>query len=85
MPAPREVCVAQNKHLDVFIDLNMGERTGILPGRLSSCLGLSGNCLGLFKSGGPHAYDGPIHDTDIAAKHPAFQRRLLRPWADAGG
>jgi D-serine deaminase-like pyridoxal phosphate-dependent protein len=55
--------------LNVYIDLNIGmNRTGILPGE--DALQLYKNCIQL--SGiipvGLHAYDGQIHDTELATR-----------------
>jgi D-threonine aldolase len=60
-----EVCAAQNNHLNVFIDLNIGmNRTGILPGQAFQLFGVVRQLPALNPVG--------LH----GATHPAFQRRL---------
>ena len=63
-----EVCAAQNNHLDVFIDLNIGmNRTGILPGQAFQLFGVIRQ-LPALNPVGLHAYDGHIHDVDLALR-----------------
>jgi len=63
-----EVCAAQNTPLHVFIDLNIGmNRTGILPGKALELFGVIRQ-LPALELVGLHAYDGHIHDTDIAVR-----------------
>ncbi len=60
--------VFSGRHLDVFIDLNVGmNRTGILPEKAAvlfkQLIGIDSiSCTGL------HAYDGHIHATDIVER-----------------
>jgi D-serine deaminase-like pyridoxal phosphate-dependent protein len=77
--------------VEVLLDVDCGQhRTGVEPGpRAEELYRLLGTLPGL-KPGGLHAYDGHIHDTDVAARESAcraawtpvaaFRQRLL----DAG-
>jgi D-serine deaminase-like pyridoxal phosphate-dependent protein len=63
-----DVCTAQHSSIGVFIDLNIGmNRTGILP---AAALELFDTIrqLPALQFLGLHAYDGHIHDGDIALR-----------------
>ena len=58
----------QNLRLDVFIDLNVGmNRTGIIPSDAALLIGEISGLSGI-RVKGIHAYDGHIHDTDLALR-----------------
>jgi D-serine deaminase-like pyridoxal phosphate-dependent protein len=64
-----DVCAAQNNHLDVFIDLNIGmNRTGIPPGPAFRLFGVIRQ-LPALNPVGLHAYDGHIHEVDLALRN----------------
>lgn len=61
--------VARQVTIPVYLDLNIGmNRTGILPGEEG--LALWEQCLALpgIQVAGLHAYDGQIHETDLALR-----------------
>ena len=67
---------SHDRTVAVFLDLNVGmNRTGIAP---AAALGLYQQCAGLarLRVVGLHAYDGHLHDEDLAARtarcHAAF-------------
>ena len=61
-----EACAAQESTLAVFIDLNVGMgRTGIMPEHASGLLEAIGKLPGLHTVG-LHAYDGHLHDRELA-------------------
>jgi D-threonine aldolase len=62
---------AMSNHLEIniYIDLNIGmNRTGITPGLEALQLYIDCNALPGIKLIGLHAYDGHIHDTDLAVR-----------------
>lgn len=67
--------VAAGRVAEVLLDLDIGQgRTGIVPGEKALALyremaGMSG-----VRVGGLHAYDGHIHDPDVAARAAACER-----------
>ena len=63
------IAIEENLKINIFVDLNVGmNRTGILPG--DNALQLYKTCsqlLGINLTG-LHAYDGHIHDADLAIR-----------------
>ena len=61
--------------LEVLLDLDIGQhRTGIPPGPPAVALYQLIDSLPALKPGGLHAYDGHIHDTDVAARTAACEK-----------
>ncbi len=62
------LCRQEKQVIDVYIDLNVGmNRTGILPGKACELAAVIRSLDGL-RLVGLHAYDGHIHDTDVALR-----------------
>jgi D-serine deaminase-like pyridoxal phosphate-dependent protein len=75
-----KACVAAGKSLDVLLDLDCGmHRTGIAPGTEAANLYALLSKLPGLKPAGLHAYDGHIHDTDLATR----QQRCEEAFAPA--
>jgi 3-hydroxy-D-aspartate aldolase len=88
-PSVRFSCVADNPssvgglsaaaarasaQIEVLIDLDIGQhRTGIAPDSQAFDLYRLIASLPALKAGGLHAYDGHIHDTDVAARTAACE------------
>jgi len=63
-----KACAAQNRTLDVFIDLNIGmNRTGISPDR-AFVLFVAIRQLPALRFTGLHAYDGHINNADVTLR-----------------
>jgi len=64
-----DVALQQHLKIDVYIDLNIGmNRTGIIPDSQATELYINCNTLAGIKPIGLHAYDGQIHDVDLAIR-----------------
>jgi D-serine deaminase-like pyridoxal phosphate-dependent protein len=62
-------CVAAGQTLDVFLDVDCGmHRTGVTPGPAAIELYQLMAKLPGLKPAGLHAYDGHLHDTDLAVR-----------------
>jgi D-serine deaminase-like pyridoxal phosphate-dependent protein len=60
---------AAQQIMPVYLDLNIGmNRTGIVPGAAAQALYLELQHIPGIKPVGLHAYDGHLHDTDIAVR-----------------
>jgi D-threonine aldolase len=65
---------AQREPVRVFLDLNCGmDRTGIVPGAEAVELYRTIAALPSLSAAGIHAYDGHIHDGDLAAREKQFE------------
>ena len=63
------IFAAQGRRLPVYLDLNVGmNRTGVKPGNAALELYLYLHTLPGVQPVGLHAYDGHIHDTDMATR-----------------
>ena len=70
-----EACVAAGITLEVYIDLDCGmHRTGIAPDDHAVQLYQTLASLPGLKVAGIHAYDGHIHDHDVAARTAAVEK-----------
>lgn len=66
--------VASHLRLDVLVDLDVGQhRTGIEPGDHALELYRMASHLPGVRASGLHAYDGHLHDTDLAARTTACE------------
>ncbi|CAL1516554.1 D-TA family PLP-dependent enzyme [Chitinophaga sp. MM2321] len=64
-----KVFAAQSRRLPVYIDLNVGmNRTGIKPGKDALALYQYLHTLPGITPAGLHAYDGHLHETDMAIR-----------------
>jgi D-serine deaminase-like pyridoxal phosphate-dependent protein len=64
-----EAALAHQLKINVYIDLNIGmNRTGIAPGPAALQLYIDCNALPGIKPVGLHAYDGHLHDADLAIR-----------------
>lgn len=64
---------ARREPVRVYLDLNCGmDRTGIIPGAQALELYRIIAALPSLSAAGLHAYDGHIHDTDLAAREKQF-------------
>jgi D-serine deaminase-like pyridoxal phosphate-dependent protein len=64
-----EAALAHQLKISVYIDLNIGmNRTGIAPGPAALQLYVDCNALPGIKPVGLHAYDGHLHDADLAIR-----------------
>lgn len=69
-----EACTFEHLSADVYIDLNVGmNRTGVLPDKAMDVIKTVLACTQLTLKG-IHAYDGHIHDKDIALRKQAGER-----------
>src|SRR5688572_13961586 len=65
---------AQREPVRVYLDLNCGmDRTGIVPGAEAAELYRTFCELSNISAAGLHAYDGHIHDADLAAREKQFE------------
>jgi len=61
--------IKNSVRINIYIDLNVGmNRTGIAPGHKALMLYMFCNSLPGINQIGLHAYDGHIHETDLAAR-----------------
>ncbi|MCR8556652.1 D-TA family PLP-dependent enzyme [Mucilaginibacter sp. BJC16-A38] len=64
-----DVAVQNNLKISIYIDLNVGQnRTGIKPGHNASTLYEEASALPGINVLGLHAYDGHIHEADLAIR-----------------
>jgi D-serine deaminase-like pyridoxal phosphate-dependent protein len=64
-----DAAIAHHLKIDVYIDLNVGmNRTGIVPGSAAMQLYVNCSVLPGIKLLGLHAYDGQLHDVDLAIR-----------------
>jgi len=64
-----EAALAHQLKINVYIDLNIGmNRTGIAPGPAALQLYIDCDALPGIKPVGLHAYDGHLHDADLAIR-----------------
>ncbi len=67
--------------LDLYIDLNVGQnRTGIPPGDNAAALAHRIAASPTLKFSGLHAYDGHLHQTDLAARTAACNQAFEPVW-----
>jgi D-serine deaminase-like pyridoxal phosphate-dependent protein len=66
---------AQREPVRVYLDLNCGmDRTGIVPGSQAAELYRTFAALPSLSAAGVHAYDGHIHDGDLAVRQKQFEQ-----------
>ena len=74
-----DAAMAAGQQVNLLLDLDVGQgRTGVRPGEAAASFYQSMAALPGIRPGGLHAYDGHLHQTDVAARTAACDEGFAR-------